>query len=111
MTVAYWTVIGRDLLTDEALLALIDSHSEGELRLAAARDGAELVGRPHVTRVPLYRDDTAGEVRYEPEAYLRRAGHLVPDMPAALLIRWEQPTRRRVWNPPITRTRRRWRLR
>lgn len=112
MTVAFWQVITRGSADDPPLLLAVHQWAEGEMRLAAARNDAELVGRPSVTEVPLYWVGT-GELdeddlpvrRLEPATVLRVTGLPVPDRPDSVLVRWEQGTRRRVWGarPPAAR--------
>jgi hypothetical protein len=99
-TVAYWQVLGTDLLGDPPMLDAVHRAAEGELRLAASRIGADPVGEPRRVVVDLYRvedEDENGDprVHLEPAHWLRIVGLEVPDRPDAVLVRWEQDAERR----------------
>jgi len=104
VTVAFWQVFFQAAVDDVALdlMGMIEEYAEGELRLAAVREDAELDGPPRRTEIALYWYDTFDDDgrpvrRLEPANMLRVAGEEVPEQPAATLVRWEQDTQRRVW--------------
>jgi hypothetical protein len=104
--VAYWNVDGQDRLADKPMLAHLEEIAEGELRLAASREDAEVEGPARKTEIRLYWYETGDPEmprRLEPANMLRVAGQPIPDTPAATMVRWEQDARRRAW--PATRRR------
>lgn len=106
MIVAYWNVYAQTQLDDGPVMAEVERFAEGELRLAASREDAEVDGPPRRREIRLYWYETGDPEmprRLEPANMLRVAGQPVPERPAATMVRWEQDTRRRVW--PATRRR------
>lgn len=113
--VAWWQVVGADVVADRPLRDAIDDAARGELRLAASRIGADPVGEARAVEVPLWRVETPGAdggtvVRLEPAAWLRARGTPVPERPDGLLVRWEQDSERRPL-VPLPGPRRGWRRR
>lgn len=102
MTVAFWQVYHQAMIGDADMMRAVEQWAESELRLAAVREDAEVIGPPRRVEVTLYWFDTFDDEgrpvrRLEPAGMLRIAGQPIPDQPAATLVRWEQDTRRRVW--------------